>query len=921
METNQLMNAKQYIVIVNNGIKTIVDIEKISEYLVKAGDKLKIVKNINGENQEIDNFVAIKNGQALEIRFENGETLSLNNFYSFNDSEIEFSPSDGSTYTLSSMSEFGFELSDHSSLVYAQGKESILFDIAKGNESLQTALFDQISIANAETVADAAAGATGADAAAGATGAAAGLSTAAMVGIGAVVVGGAIALGGGSSGGGSSAPAAAPTIEAPTINTVSTDDLINATEEGTGFDLTGTGEVGATVTVTGFTGADKTALVDVDGNWIITVSSGDLIADAANVLSATQTDADANTSAAATTTITVDVTALAPTIDTVSDDNHIYLAEEAAGFELTGTAEAGATVTVTGFTGADKTAVADSSGNWSVSVVSGDLLPNNANVISATQTDVAGNTSAVGTTEISVGSLPPPTIYPVSTDNVINAAEEAGFNLTGTGEVGATVTLSGATLAGGNTTVVNIGGGWVLAVATGDLVADSANALSVNQTLAGNVSPSATTTITVDVTIPLAPTFDAVSVDNRVNAVEDDTGFVMTGTGEVGATVTVTPFLTGEETAVVDDSGNWSITLPGTALTAVGANVISATQTDIAGNTSAAATTTIILDATPPGVPAIDTVSDDDLINGTEETAGFNLTGTGEEDATVTVTGFTTADKTAVVVGGVWSVTVDAGDLPLEGANTLSATQTDVAGNPGPARTTTITVDTTAPVITNITNNVVDTTHILSFTVNEEISEDWGNSSFIELQDVSNGLATIVPDRVSTTNGIDYTAVFGNAAIEDFYYSINVSDLVGNFGRAKGDNIGTSEELVLESNSTQTFDGGDGYDWVALGADNTNDDIGTLVANTNITNIEEFDLSGVEAGDTLHAVTNISLADVISLTDADNDLIFWSELPAGDTVEIDLSVWVQDGTNPNQYNGIADANVNIILDNVTAVTI
>ncbi|NEL99737.1 hypothetical protein G3V84_24160, partial [Escherichia coli] len=69
--------------------------------------------------------------------------------------------------------------------------------------------------------------------------------------------------------------------------------------------------------------------------------------------------------------------------------------------------------------------------------------------------------------------------------------------------------------------------------------------------------------------------------------------------------------------------------------------------------------------------------------------------GTGTNGDTITVT-FPNGDvKTAVVVGGVWSVE------PLnplaEGLNNVTVTATDPAGNVSPATTVPVVIDTTAP--------------------------------------------------------------------------------------------------------------------------------------------------------------------------------------------------------------------------------
>lgn len=83
-------------------------------------------------------------------------------------------------------------------------------------------------------------------------------------------------------------------IAAPTIGTIAGDDIVDADEADAGFDITGTGVVGATVTVNlenGVTLAGgNTAVVDADGNWSVAVVKGDVtaIGEGAEAISATQ---------------------------------------------------------------------------------------------------------------------------------------------------------------------------------------------------------------------------------------------------------------------------------------------------------------------------------------------------------------------------------------------------------------------------------------------------------------------------------------------------------------------------------------------------------------------------------------------------------------------------------------------------------
>ena len=229
--------------------------------------------------------------------------------------------------------------------------------------------------------------------------------------------------------------------------------------------------------------------------------------------------------------------------------------------------------------------------------------------------------------------------------------------------------------------------------------------LTILTTDAGGLT--ATNTVTINSGVPLAPAaLDlATASDSGSSNIDDITNVttpIINGTGEIGATVNLTSNLDGAVgSAVVDGAGNWSITT--SALTA-GAQSLTATQTNGSGTGPASAALAITVDTIAPAAPAINIVATDDIVNLAESGVGFNITGTGEVGATVTLA-FTSAavlagGNTAVVDGaGNWSIAVVAADVAAfgEGAETITASQTDLAGNTSANATRPISVDTIAP--------------------------------------------------------------------------------------------------------------------------------------------------------------------------------------------------------------------------------
>ncbi|MGK3732786.1 Ig-like domain-containing protein, partial [Escherichia coli] len=129
------------------------------------------------------------------------------------------------------------------------------------------------------------------------------------------------------------------------INTVSTDDRLNAAEQQQPLTLNGStsAEVGQTVTVT-FGGKTYTATVAANGTWALNVPAADLAAlgQGAQTITASVNDRAGNLGQV-THTLTVDTVAPTVTIATVAGDDIINSVEQAAGQTISGTttAEAG----------------------------------------------------------------------------------------------------------------------------------------------------------------------------------------------------------------------------------------------------------------------------------------------------------------------------------------------------------------------------------------------------------------------------------------------------------------------------------------------------------------------------------------------------------------------------------------------------
>ncbi|HHQ5841305.1 TPA: Ig-like domain-containing protein [Enterobacter asburiae] len=479
-----------------------------------------------------------------------------------------------------------------------------------------------------------------------------------------------------------SVDATAPSV---TINTLATDDILNAAEAQSDLTVSGTttAEAGQTVTVS-LNGKDYTTTVSADGSWTLNVPAADLagLTDGSVTVTASVSDKAGNPASVAHN-LTVDITAPAVTINTVAGDDVINIAEHGQAQIISGTATgaaAGDKVTVT-IGGQTYTTVLDAAGNWSVgvpaSVISG--LSDGTVTVTASVTDAAGNTGT-GTHNVTVDTgLPSVAFNAISDDNVLNAVEKGqDLSVSGTSANLAEGTVVTVTLNGKNYTATTAADGtWSLTVPAADL----AGLGQANYTL------------------------NATATNGVINAAEKGADLVLSGaTTNVDAGQTVTISLNGKiYSATVDDSGNWTYTVPSADLAHLkdGDASVQVSVTNVNGN-SASAGREYSVDATAPSV-TIHTLAADDILNAAEAQSDLTVSGTTTAEAgqTVTVTLNGKDYTTTADADGSWTLSVPAADLASlgDGSVTVTASVSDKAGNPASADRT-LTVDVTVPAVT-----------------------------------------------------------------------------------------------------------------------------------------------------------------------------------------------------------------------------
>ncbi|WP_413318264.1 Ig-like domain-containing protein, partial [Agrococcus sp. 1P02AA] len=441
--------------------------------------------------------------------------------------------------------------------------------------------------------------------------------------------------------------------------------------------VSGTGEPGATVEVSIDGAVVGTAVVDEDGAW--SLETTEVLADGEHTVDATQTDAAGNVSVADSNTFVVDTVApVAPVITGPVDGSTISDASPT----VTGTGEPGATVEVSIDGAVVGTAVVDEDGAWSLETT--EVLADGEHTVDATQSDAAGNVSPADSVSFTVDSAAP--VAPVIEQPLSGSTTgDSTPTVAGSGEAGSTVVVTSSEGLVLGEALVDEDGAW--SFASVELADGTYTITAVQSDAVGNESATSNSVIfTVDTVAPEAP----VIVSPADGSTIADATPTVSGTGEPGAIVEVSIDGAVVGTAEVDEDGAWS--LETTDELADGEHTVDATQTDAAGNTSAADSNAFVVDTTAPEAPVIVSPADGSTSADTTPT----VTGTGEPGAIVVVSIDGTVVGTAEVdQAGDWSL--ETTEELADGEHTIDATQTDDAGNTSPADSVTFVVDTTAP--------------------------------------------------------------------------------------------------------------------------------------------------------------------------------------------------------------------------------
>ncbi|NRB16033.1 MAG: hypothetical protein HRU33_00280 [Rhodobacteraceae bacterium] len=575
-----------------------------------------------------------------------------------------------------------------------------------------------------------------------------------------------------------------------------------------------------------------------------------------------------------TTPPTVDVTA-----GTLSTGDLVNATVHSNNPVISGTGEAGATVSLE-INGTTRTTTVGGDGSWSITFDSSEISTGEYNTtVTIVTTDAAGNSTTTTDTLVVDTIAPAIGFDTVEGDDVINAFEASdGVVLTGTGEAGASiqVTFQGQT----QTTTVASNGTWSATYAAASISSGTyGSTVSVTSTDAAGNSSTATHLVQVDTetSVSLGATLAG---DNIINGVEQSAGVTLTGSAEAGATVIVV-LGAASHTVTADASGNWSSLftsseIPSGTYTAT----VSASSTDLAGNTARTSSTIAIDTSTYASIDG-GRAGGDNIVNQAESQAGVTLTGSTEPGASVVVTVNGVSRSASVDSSGNWSALFESGAIAAgEYGTTASVTATDAAGN---TYTTTapLAVDTLAdPTLKNVTFNDdnVDAIKILgatdSYTVN-----------------TLDGSGTVgAPSATQSIEGSDTRFLFGTAIPDGTHLVVTGSDAAGN---------SASTLLILED-----------------GASN-----GTTIANSGLS---QFDIEALDLGYSTDVTLTLNEADVKALSSNSDTLTIHGGDTDTDTVTLVNAVdtfvdQTIDGDIYSVYTIGSDGVTLVIEDDITVI--
>jgi hypothetical protein len=520
----------------------------------------------------------------------------------------------------------------------------------------------------------------------------------------------------------------------------------------------------------------------------------------------------------------------APTIASFSPDTGVVGdgITSANKLDVKGTADAGSTITV--YDGSTKlgTATADSTGSWDYIT---SVLTNAKHVLTATETNSSGQTSAASAALTVTVDTHVPAAPVLVSDTVVNTNH---VQLSGTAEANSAITVYDGTTVVGTGTASSTGA-WSV---TTSALSSGAQPLTATATdAAGTVSavsqpldpvvPGSTPTPTP----PAIPTIVSFSPDTGVvgDHITDHNSLTLSGTAVAGSTVNVFDGTTEVGTATANSSGQWSFT---THTLSDGTHKLTATDTDSGHTSAASAAFSVTVDTHVPAAPTMAVYSQAGAAVGSATTLNdLVLKGTAEANSTIDIFDAGKQIGTATTSSaGTWSF--DTGHL-ANGSHSFTSTAIDVAGTSS-AASAADTVAVTAPSTPPPAPKSIDFTNVSYSSWNDTATIKGTADAYsqVKLYDGTVSLGTVT----ASANG---TWSLTNSHLSDTLHTITAQEV-----DSSGHVIATSSgaAMIMGSN-TSTLTGTGGDDFLYSSSSQVNDTF-VFASNFGHSTVQGFTTSG-----------------------------------------------------------------------------
>jgi len=487
-----------------------------------------------------------------------------------------------------------------------------------------------------------------------------------------------------------------------TIHDFATDNVINQSEKDSAQILSGTAThaaAGDVVTIHIAGAGTFTTSIDAAGHWSIGLPAQVIngLADGDYIADVTVTDKAGNRGHQS---LGFEVNTQLPglTIASIAGDDVINALEKGDALQIGGTSDQpnGTKITVT-LNGINYNAMV-SENSWQLTVPAADVarLGEASYQVTATVTDINGNSNSAQHPILVDTSLPSVTINTVAGDNIINLDElNTGQIISGKVANAAegdevTITLGGQTF----TTMVGKQLDWQINLTPDVLAAFGDGSLTVQASVSnarGNTG-SRSHEFIIDAQLP-GLRIDTVSGDDIINLAEHNQDLIVSGTSsKLSADSVVTVVIEGKTyLATVKADGSWSAAIPASDVSQFtdGVLTITASAEDSAHN-PVLIHKEIAVSLSPVSI-SIDPITDDNVVNSTEKNSDIVLSGQTthvEPGQNVTITFAGQTYTTRVNDEGRWQYTVPAENLTelRDGVWQVSVSVSTVSGNPASPR-------------------------------------------------------------------------------------------------------------------------------------------------------------------------------------------------------------------------------------------